>query len=118
MMTLILFLQYFPLLSITHVAGATCVIKVFHFKKTKNKKKALFNEQDFHLQNIYDDFDLVAPVLPLFKHHTRSSSYVCDEQKSKRRPFLMNKIFIFKIYMMTLIWKKAAAVLYRPLFCF
>ena len=81
MMTLIWLLRYFPLLSITHVAGATCVMKVFHFKKTKNKKKALFNEQDFHLQNIYDDFDLEkscsgtlqAPFLFLkYFYHTRS----------------------------------------------
>ena len=43
--------------SITHIAGAMCVMKVFHFKKQKTKK-ALFNEQHFHLQNIYDNFDL------------------------------------------------------------
>ena len=43
--------------SIIRVAPAICVMNVFHLKKQKTKK-ALFNEQDFHLQNIYDDFDL------------------------------------------------------------
>ena len=62
--------------SITHVAPATCVMKVFHFKKQKNKKKALFNEQDF-------DLERAAPVLnsPLFMF-CGSSSYVCDESIS------------------------------------
>ena len=36
--------------SITHVAEATCVMKVIHFKKKKKKKKVLFNKQDFNLE--------------------------------------------------------------------
>src|SRR5258706_349650 len=41
----------------------------------------------------------------LRNHHTRSWSVMkVFHLKTKRRPFLINKIFIFKKYMMTLIW--------------